>query len=70
MMRYYRQKGYFLAKNDQKLPTHHIIRSKITVFCMPTYEIMLYKYPTLVIWYGFYCKIGEVQVDLLPFLQV
>ena len=34
---------------------HHL--SKITIFCTPTYEVMLDKYP--VILYGFYCKIGD-----------
>ena len=32
---------------------------------MPTYEAMLDEYPG--IRYGFYCKIGEELVDLLPF---
>ena len=52
-----------MANNGQKW---NIIWSKITLFfvCQPIRQCLIC---TMIIWYGFYCIIGEVLVDLLPF---
>ena len=59
---FYPENGHFLTKNGQKIAS---FGRKLLFFVRQHLRPCLIS--TLVIWYGPYCIIGEVLVDLLPF---